>query len=125
MYLRTCAIACTLLALLAAPHRPAARSWVPLRAVDVVQSGHEEPLPFLGSGGVVVQVPATQPTPPLRAATTARLPSLACPKQWRGRRAGALPVRDLAASIRACRLGTPPPFPRSGRAEGPVHPVQA
>ncbi|NJD11272.1 MAG: hypothetical protein FIB01_12840 [Gemmatimonadetes bacterium] len=127
MRLRGCALTCTLLALLVAPRGQAADMPAPARGPDLLQGCHQAPLPFLGSGGVAVQVPATEPLPPLpllRACGCGRMPAL--PTQvGRGRRAAALPLGELATRVRACRTGTPPPAPRSGWAAGPAEPVRA
>jgi len=98
-------------------------------AAPVLEAGsHDGPLPFLGSGGVVVQVPATQPAsalPLLRSGGSGQLPPAAASAARRARAGAALPFRDRIASIKACRLGTPPPQPRSGRAERQADPEEA
>jgi len=80
------------------------------------------------SGGVVVQVPVTQPvtvSPLLRIDGCGRLPAINVAAGRPGQRGAALPQSGRGASIRACHLGTPPPHSLSSRAGCPARPIQA
>ena len=128
MQLRTFALACALLAAAVAPRDAALRAPPAPRGPDLLTDCEQQPWPFLGSGGVVVQVPVTQPvtvSPLLRIDGCGRLPAINVAAGRPGQRGAALPQSGRGASIRACHLGTPPPHSLSSRAGCPARPIQA
>jgi len=89
------------------------------RAAQVLRGSHQQPLPFLASGGALVQAPITQPSPgllPIHPGSTSIRGARPALKVVANRQTPNLLRHDRGAWVRACLLGTPPPAPRSQRA---------
>jgi hypothetical protein len=119
LHLRALTLAFALLAPLAALGSAPEHAAAGPRAAQVIHGPHQQPLPFLASGGVLVQVPITQPSPgllPLRPAGTSVSGTRPALKVVATRQTPNPLRHDGGAWVRACLLGTPPPAPRSQRA---------